>query len=206
MYRVNHFMEDDRDQILAFMQAYPFAMIMGTDAGGRVVATPLPLLVHVHDDAIILRGHLMKRTDHHEAFLLNPDVLVVYNGPQAYISASWYTEPAIASTWNYMAVHARGRIQFMNDKGTIDAIRELTDQYEPLSSMAGFNQLSGAYVSQHVKAIVGFDIQINHPEAVFKLSQNCDQKSYDNIITELHKRNIGQDKALAEEMSRRRKK
>jgi len=200
-------MEHDQEQILDFMRAYPFAMATGTDARGKVVATQLPLIPHVHEDgSIMLRGHLMKRTDHHEAFLFNPDILVMFTGPQAYISASWYTEPSIASTWNYMTVHARGRIQFMDEQGTIEAIRELTEHYEPQTSPAGFSRLSEGYIHQHVKAIAGFDIHIQQMEAVFKLSQNRDPQSFDNIITELHKRNIGQDKALADEMRRRRKK
>jgi transcriptional regulator len=50
----------------------------------------------------------MRKTDHHKAFHENPQALVVFTGPSSYVSATWYTNPHMGSTWNYMSVHLRG--------------------------------------------------------------------------------------------------
>jgi transcriptional regulator len=57
----------------------------------------------------------MKGNDHHKAFLANPNVLVRFYGPHCYVSASWYTNPQQGSTWNYITVHAKGELNFLDD-------------------------------------------------------------------------------------------
>jgi transcriptional regulator len=66
------------------------------------------MLVEERDGKLILHGHIMRKTDHHKAFHENPQALVVFTGPSSYVSATWYTNPHMGSTWNYMSVHLRG--------------------------------------------------------------------------------------------------
>ena len=107
MYKLQYFQEDNQEIVLEFMQKYSFAMLTGFDEI-YPVATHVPLDVKVKNDKIIFTGHMMKNTDHHKAFEKNENVLVIFNGPHCYVSAQWYTKQNVASTWNYIDVHAKG--------------------------------------------------------------------------------------------------
>ena len=102
MYKLQYFHEDNQEIVLEFMQKYSFAMLTGFDEI-YPVATHVPLDVKVKNDKIIFTGHMMKNTDHHKAFLNNPNTLVVFTGQHTYVSATWYSNPHQASTWNYMS-------------------------------------------------------------------------------------------------------
>ncbi|MBK7884497.1 MAG: FMN-binding negative transcriptional regulator [Chitinophagaceae bacterium] len=145
----------------------------------------------------------MKNTDHHKAFLKNNNVLVVFNGPHCYVSASWYNTPAIASTWNYITVHAKGKITFTDEDGTYNAVKKITNKYEEAESNAAFDKLSAEYVRQQIKAIIGFTIEVESMDNVFKLSQNRDEQTKNNIIKHLHASGDEQSKKIAEEMLKR---
>ena len=75
-------------------------------------------------------GHMMKSTDHHKAFLYNPNVFVVFTGDHSYVSATWYSNPHQASTWNYMSVHVKGVMSFLNEQGLEDILRKTTLHFE----------------------------------------------------------------------------
>ena len=184
------------------MKVNAFALI--TAMGNNYpVATQIPLAVTLIDDKIFLEGHLMRKTDHHLAFEKNNNVLVLFTGPHCYVSASWYTERGIGSTWNYMTVHAKGKISFKNEQGTRDAVKMVSDKYEGTASADSFDNLPKEYIDHMVKAIVGFSIEVEALDNVFKLSQNRDEASQKNIIEELRKRGDANSAAIANEMEKR---
>ena len=82
------------------MQAHSFAVLIGANLD-IPSATQVPLQVKRDGEAIKLIGHIMKKTDHHEAFIFNENVLALFHGAHAYISASVYENLTSASTWNY---------------------------------------------------------------------------------------------------------
>ena len=136
MYKLLHFTEKDTDKVTAFMKDNSFAVITGFGEQ-YPVATHIPLEIVVADDGkISFSGHLMKNTDHHKAFVKNENVLVIFNGPHTYVSASWYTTPEVASTWNYITVHAKGKIVFTDDEDTYNIIKSITNRYEGTETAA----------------------------------------------------------------------
>jgi transcriptional regulator len=145
----------------------------------------------------------MKKSDHHIAFEQNNNVLVLFTGPHCYISASWYTNPLGASTWNYMTVHAKGKISFTDEAGTIKAIKEVTERFEGTDTAASFDKLDDDYINAMVKAIVGFTVEVETMDAVFKLSQNRDTVTQQNIITQLKKTGDENSINIAREMEQR---
>ena len=192
MYDISYFKEKEKAEIIAFMKENSFAIITGMGENFPV-ATQIPLEVEEKDGKLFLHGHIMKKTDHHLAFEKNNNVLVLFTGPHCYVSASWYNNPQTASTWNYMTVHAKGKIIFTDDDGTYEAVKSITNKYEGTATKAAFNNMPKEYVLPLIKAIVGFSIEIEKLENVFKLSQN---KKYDeqlNIITQLRARNSNYD-------------
>lgn len=203
MYKLPYFFEKDNEKVIAIMKENSFAIITGFSEN-YPVATHIPLEIEVTDNKkIFLKGHLMKNTDHHKAFLKNNNVLVVFNGPHCYVSASWYNTPAIASTWNYITVHAKGKITFTDEEGTYNAVKEITNKYEETISPASFDKLTEEYVRQQIKAIIGFTIEVESMDNVFKLSQNQDEQSKNNIIKQLQESGDEQSKKIAEEIMKR---
>jgi transcriptional regulator len=146
---------------------------------------------------------MMKKTDHHLSFEKNNNVLVLFNGPHCFINANWYTDPGVGSTWNYMTVHAKGKISFFDEEGTRNAVKVLSDKYAGTSSPASFDNLPKEYIDRMVKAIVGFSIAVESLDNVFKLSQNRDEASQKNIIAQLKQRGDDNSVMIAEEMERR---
>lgn len=185
------------------MNANSFAVIV-TTGEAYPVATHVPLQIQSNEKGkILLSGHIMRKSDHHRAFEKNDRVLVIFNGPHAYISASWYSNPQSASTWNYMTVHAKGKISLLDDNATYEAVKNITSQYEGNNQPASFDKLGDAYVHSLLKAIVAFSIEVETIENVFKLSQNRDETSKKNIIARLKERGDANAVKIAEEMEKR---
>jgi transcriptional regulator len=172
----------------------------------KPVATQIPLLINENEGQIYLRGHIMKGNDHHKAFAENKNVLAVFTGPHTYVSASWYENKQQGSTWNYMTVHAKGEMRFLEEQELLSILDQLTSHFENNpNSPSLYKELPEEYITRLTKAIVGFEIKVTAIENVFKLSQNRDEKSYLNII---HQLELGSAdaKAIASEMQKRKQK
>ncbi len=186
MYHLPVYQERDKQRVYEFIQQHPFATLIGVAADQQPVATQIPVLPRERDGKLFLAGHLMKQTDHHKAFLENSQALVLFTGPHTYISASWYVNKQQASTWNYMTVHAKGTLRYLPDEALPGMLDELTAYFENNpSSPSLYKELHEDYLQRLMKAIVGFEIEVEQTNAVFKLSQNRDEKSFQHIISQL---------------------
>ena len=188
MYNISYFKANNQEEIIAFMHANPFVTICGVDANGLPVATHIPILIKQEADKIILSGHIMRKQDHSNAFEINNNVLVIFSAPSAFVSASWYKEKGIASTWNYQTVHAIGKMEMKDDAHLYQLLTDLTMHFEKdPNAPTQVKNLDPEYVQQNMKAIVSFDIEVTELKNVFKLSQNRDEESHQNIQKELSK-------------------
>ena len=206
MYNLPYYKEQDAEEVMQFIREHPFAFLAGSDAANNPVATQIPVFIDEKDGKIFLTGHIMRNTDHHKAFEQNSSVLAVFTGPHTYVSATWYTKP-VGSTWNYMSVHAKGTIRFGDTNELISILKRLSLHYENYNtaSTTVFDNLPAEYTERMMKAIVPFEIEINDLQHVFKLSQDRDEKSYDNIATKL-KEQGGDAKKIGELMEKRKSK
>ena len=201
MYKFSYYTEQDQAKVIAFMKENAFALITGV--GEKYpVATQIPLAIKLSNDKIFLEGHMMKKTDHHLAFEKNNSVLVLFTGPHCFVNANWYTDPHMGSTWNYMTVHAKGKITFTDEDGTRKAVKAVSDKYAGTDTASAFDNLPKEYIDHMVKAIVGFTIEVESIENTFKLSQNRDKASQENIITQLRKSADRNSLAIADEMEK----
>lgn len=201
MYDTPYFKANNEKEVLDFMKAHPFVIICGVDKHGLPVATHVPVLMSHKDGKLVLRGHIQRKTDHHKAFTHAPHVLVIFSGAHSYVSASWYTNPQIASTWNYQAVHAVGDIHFGDDAMLHQLLTDLTNHFEnDPHSPALVKELPHDYMQQQMKAIIAFEITITDTRHVFKLSQNRDEASRESVIDHLKKSENAAAKLVAEEM------
>ena len=202
MYKLPHFTEEDEEKIISFVKENSFAVVTGIGEE-YPVASHLPLEIIEENKTLVFTGHLMRKTAHHLAFEKNKNVLVIFSSPHAFVSAGWYAEPQQASTVNYMAVHAKGKIFFTDDAGTRAAIKQITDKHISTDSPASFDKLPKDYVDAMLKAIVGFRIEVETIENVFKLSQNRNAEERKNIISHLEEKKDSGNNFIAEEMKKR---
>ena len=183
MYNLPYFKEQDEIGLLQFMRQHDFIVLTGTGNDGTPVATQVPVLIRELDGKVFLEGHIMRNTDHHKAFSQNENVLALFVGPHAYISSSWYENPQQASTWNYMTVHAKGKISFGDKQHLLNILKETTDHYE--GNAENYANLPEEYIQKLVGAIVSFTIEVTSLEHVFKLSQNKSAKDFQSVIDHL---------------------
>lgn len=204
MYNLPYFKEKDHQVVLEFIHQHPFAFIAGCDENSKPVATQIPVFIEEREGRLYMTGHMMKSNDHHKAFEKNENVLCVFTGNHTYVSATWYDNPHQASTWNYMSVHVKGKLRFLGEEGLIDVLKKTSLHFENgnESSSTYYSNLSEDYTSKLLKAIVAFEVEVISIENVFKLSQNRNKESYQNIIKKLEVQNED-GKVIAEEMKKR---
>ena len=207
MYNLPYFKESNQKEVLQFIHEHPFALIAGCDENNKPVATQIPVFIEEKGEKLYITGHMMRGTDHHKAFEKNENALCVFTGAHSYVSATWYTNPHQASTWNYLSVHVKGKLRFLDEEGLISVLQNTSLHFEKgnTASPTTYDNLPAEYTSKLIKAIVAFEIEVESIDNVFKLSQNRDKESYQHIIEHLHKQDAD-SKVIAEEMKKREKK
>lgn len=177
MYVPAHNQVTDRTAMLAFMRTHAFAaLISHGDAGLR--ATHLPVLVDGGEDGAGDAGrvhvlfHLAKANPQWRDFLPGREVMLIFNGPHAYISPRYYERAESVPTWNYAAVHGYGIPHIMESAEEKYQLLERLIALQDPGYLAQFQQLRQEYVSNRLAAIVAFTIQLKRLEARFKLSQD----------------------------------
>lgn len=208
MYDYPHYKEHDKQKIMDFMCNHPFITLIGCGNDRRIEVTQIPVLIEESGDKLFIRGHIARKSDHHRAFDQNPNVLALFTGAHTYVSGTWYIgNLQQASTWNYISVHARGQIRFLDENGLVELLKKLSLHFENnnVQSSTIYDNLPVEYKQKLIKAIVAFEIEVTELENVHKLSQNRDEKSYDNIVKEL-KQQEGDAKQIGILMEKRKSK
>ena len=132
------------------------------------------------------------------------DVLVVFSGPHAYVSPTWYeTHPAVP-TWNYAAVHVHGRPRIINEPDAAKAIiKQLVERHEADQLTPWRMDLPRSYEIGMLRAIVAFEIEISRIEAKFNLNQKSDDVDRRNVAARLDALGFDDAKAVAGLMRQR---
>jgi len=199
MYTPKQFRNNDASTINDFIRQHGFGILV-SQSNNRIVATHIPL--ELSEDETKLRGHIARANPQWKNFENNTEVMVIFPGPHAYVSSSWYDHENVP-TWNYIAVHVYGKIQIIEGDELYSALKQLVDKYEKTSEYpVSIEKMSPEYVRQSIKGLVGFAIEITSVEAAYKLSQNRDRKNYVNIISELEKRGDHDSRSVASEMKK----
>lgn len=181
MYQVAAFREERIDVLHALIRTHPLAVLV-TNTGGVLEANHLPLLIDpLPSPQGTLRGHVARANplwrQLHETGHEN-EALAVFQGPQAYITPSWYPEKRVTGkvvpTWNYAVVHARGPLIIHDDRDWLrDLVSRLTRQQEAgLPQPWGIADAPADYIERMLGAIVGIEIPISRIEGKWKVSQN----------------------------------
>jgi transcriptional regulator len=161
----------DASKINQFIHAHGFATLVTFGKDGPW-ASHLPFVLDEAEGGGRLRCHMARANEQWRHFEANPEVLCIFMGPHSYVSPSWYVAKVAVPTWNYAAVHVRGRATLEDDTFLRKAIVDTTDKYESKMPVPWKMPVPEDYVVSMMKAIVGFSIQITTVEAKFKLGQN----------------------------------
>ena len=174
MYAPDYNQNKDRAEVLEFMRANKFAVVV-TATGGEPQASHLPMLIEERDGKLVIVAHMAKNNPQWEAFYAGIDaaeVLVVFHGAHAYVSPRWYEDKERVPTWNYAAVHAYGKVKAFHDgESKRAAVAKLVAHHDP-QWKPDFEKLSPAYMEGMLGGIVAFEIPVDRIETRWKLSQN----------------------------------
>ncbi len=187
-----------RNEILQFMQRFSFAVIISTKEN-IPVATHLPFIVELKNENIVLASHFAKANEHWK-YVENQTVLVIFSEPHAYISPKNYDEELNVPTWNYLSIHAYGKVELTSDyKTTIEILERTIENYEP-SYRLQWNGFPEDYKLRMAKGIVAFEITVTELQAKKKLSQNRTESEKIKIINSLSQSQDTNEKLIAEYM------
>jgi transcriptional regulator len=174
----------DRSILIEAMRAYSFAILFGPqstpEGPAPLVATHLPLVVKDEGEHGLLEGHFAKANPHWKA-LAGRETLIVFPGPHSYVSPSLYVEELSVPTWNYIAIHAYGALELVEDEaGKGELLSGLIQANEPAYAER-WNAMPDGFRRTMLAGIVGFRIPIAHIEGKFKISQNRAQQERINV-------------------------
>jgi transcriptional regulator len=201
MYIPDIYRNENAAEIKKFLYENSFGILIN-QSNSKLCATHIPLELETNSEGKeILCGHLSKENPQWKGFLENDEVLVVFSGPHSYISSSWYDHENVP-TWNYIAVQIHGKIKIIDHEAAVESLKRLVDKYEKSSENPIRIEDLSAKTMRQAKGIVAFEIEITEINATKKMSQNRDQKNYQNIIEELEKVNTPQAIATATEMKK----
>lgn len=177
----------------------PWALLVSNGPEGPY-ATNLPLLFdHRRSDRMVLVGHIARANEHAVALrTTEAPVLAIFEGPYAYVTASWYPNRDMPSTYYYTAVHCYGRI-VLQDESALDAsVEALTRRMEdPIPDGWKTGEIEREAITRRYKSILGFELHIERIEAKFKLGQDEPLKDAIAVAARLEDRREGEDLVLA---------
>jgi len=194
----------DRAVLIEAMRAYSFAILFGPQSSPEfaapLVATHLPLVVKDEGEHGLLEGHFAKANRHWQA-LGGRETLVIFPGPHSYVSPTLYTEELSVPTWNYIAIHAYGTMELVEDEGGKAALLAgLIEANEPAFAPRWAAMPEG-FRRTMLAGIVGFRIPIARIEGKFKISQNRETQERINVRA-AHAAGTADQQALAAWMTR----
>ena len=204
MYLPAHFAETRTEVLHAAMRSHPLGTLITLDDDGALQADPIPLLVEPGPaDHGTLRGHVARANPLWRRTRTETEVLVVFQGAQSYVSPGWYPSKAehgkVVPTWNYVAVHAYGPVEFFEDADRIlGVVTRLTNLHErPRAEPWAVTDAPEAFVRAQLRAIVGLRMPITRMEGKRKMSQNRSAADRAGVAAGLAASERASDRAVA---------
>lgn len=183
--------ESDPAVMLDFIEAHPLGALVTAGPDG-LFATHLPLAVHrARGPVATFEGHIARANPHHARALAPGEQLVLFTGPDAYITPSWYPSKRehgrTVPTWNYVAVHAYGLLRFIEDDAWLHRhLEQLTHRHEAGREHPwAVDDAPADYVAAQRRAIVGVEFTVTRLEGKWKMSQNRGAADIDGVIAGL---------------------
>jgi transcriptional regulator len=169
-----HFRSDDPDEAWRVIDAHGFATLVTTAGDGRPTASPLAFLARPDEGE---RGRLVSHLARDNAQLRHlhagGPVLVIFTGPSAFVSASWYDDAPVVPTWNHVTVHVSGRPRVHDDHGAcMEVLAATVGHFEARAGSSWRLPVDDPDIRAWARAVVPFHVDVDTIETALKLSQN----------------------------------
>lgn len=200
MFIPSSFKMSDPEEMFAFMRTYSFATLV-TQGESGMVATHLPLLLNTSMGLNgTLLGHMARANPQWRD--IAGEALVIFSGPHAYISPTWYEASGTVPTWNYVTVHAYGRAELIENRVALHEVLTRTVAFYEQGMPAPWSyDVTDPDLNKMLGGIVGFRIEISRLEGKAKLNQNHPEERRQKVIRALHNKADEDSQAVAELMS-----
>ena len=202
MYTPPAFKDDDLESIRATIRDARLATLVTATADG-LVATPLPMLLdEAEGERGGLYGHVAKGNPQWRS-VPNGEALAIFMGPEAYVTPSWYATKQetgkVVPTWNYIAVHAYGPVEFFQEPERLVAVvTRLTNIHEkPRAQPWAVGDAPTDFVASQLRGIVGLRIPVTRFEGKRKMSQNRPEADRIGVVAGLAASEKPQDREVA---------
>jgi transcriptional regulator len=197
-------------EVMAFCSAHPFALLV-THGRQGLFATHLPVILKREATAgAAFFGHIARANPHWQNTDSGAEALLVFSGPQAYVTPSWYAtkkETAkVVPTWNYASVHVRGHVFWPHDGDFLrENLADLTDRHEAGREHPwAMADAPDDFLAMQMRAIVGMRFAVSSFDAKMKMSQNRPAADVDGVIAGLAASEEAGDAAVADLVAARR--
>jgi transcriptional regulator len=207
VYLPAYFNESRADVLHALMRARPLATLVSMGDSG-LTANHIPVETHSEPAPHgMLRGHIARANPLWKQYSENSEALAIFQGPQAYISPSFYPSKRetgeVVPTWDYAVVHAHGTLRFIEDRAWLRALVErLTDSHEaPRRAPWKVADAPLPYIEKMLSLIVGFEFAISRLAGKFKLSQNHPAANQAGVVQGLRDTGGEDSREIADRMS-----
>lgn len=191
MYLPEHFKEEDTERLHQYIHAYSFGVLVIADEAG-IEANHLPFHLDTKAGPFgTLECHVSRNNPAWQLIENNSRVLAIFQGPNAYISPSWYPSKVetgrVVPTWNYLAAHAEGTARVVHDPFWLkEHVRRLTDQHEAgRNSPWSVDDSPPDFIDRLIAGIVGIEIRIDKLIGKLKASQNQPETNRAGVKTGL---------------------
>jgi transcriptional regulator len=209
MYLPAHFDEKRLDVLHGFVRSQPFGLLITEGADGPI-ANGVPFLLDADPAGGpgTLRAHVARANPVWRDAAVSGRALVVFQGPQAYVSPAWYPSKAehgkVVPTWNYIMVQARGMLRAIDDPEWLCAfVTRLTERHEaPRSQPWAVSDAPADYIQTMLRAIVGIEIQLTSLTGKWKVTQNRASADRDGVVRGLEALDDENARALARQVAR----
>lgn len=199
MYIPKFFAETDEEKLLGFMREFNFAALV-TAENDLPTATHLPFITEKRGEKIMLSAHLAKANLQWKQFE-NKEALVIFQEPHAYVSPLLYGEKNNVPTWNYVAVHAYGKVRaFKTAEENLAFLAKMVEAFDPRYFAGDWQEISDDYKINLARGVVAFEIEVTDLQGKKKLNQNKPGKSAENVIEAFEKSDRENEKLIARYM------
>ena len=187
MYIPKHFEETRLPVIHWLIDAHPFGSLVTMGPSG-LVASHIPMVLERNGTPLgVLRGHLSRANSQWKEFSPEMEALVIFSGPDHYITPTWYAEKAetgkVVPTWNYAVVHAYGRLRIHESPEWLRAHLETLTKIHEAGNETPWKVADAPeeYLSAMMKGIVGFELAVTRLEGKWKVSQNRPERDRERV-------------------------
>lgn len=200
MYLPSSFVQDDQNALHGFLEANSFGVLVTQGTVGST-ASHLPFLLDRNAGPQgTLIGHVARANPQWKDGE-GTEALAIFSGPHAYISPTWYQVELAVPTWNYIAVHAYGRLTWIEDAVVLREIVDASvDRYERSQPVPWKLNAPQDFVDKLLAQIVGFRLEITRLEGKWKLNQNHPVERRERVISALRAQDREDSRAIADAM------